>query len=306
METPEAFAPAAITNFFSIHDEGLSVTPPDLVHVGATGGGYMLSKGVRSRAEIVPEPEGKGVSVVVNGDAGYEARTTTSAIELLLESIHESGTRVRVYQEVEVPIGYGFGARAASALSGVLAVASTFGIRKSKSDLAFHAHAADILCRTGLGTVSVIYEYGGAGIMTRAGGPGMAEVRSIPVPKDLRIVTASLAPYEKSVILSSLKMKEKVNRLGDEALVRASDLTIESLMRAGEIFSESLGLESPEIRRLAKIARMRGAIGASQNMVGHAVHSLVFEENVAAVASALQDDPLSPRVDVYEFGSPAH
>jgi len=305
MESSQAFAPAAITNFFSIYDEGLSTSPPDLAHIGATGGGYMLSKGVRSRAEIASGPGGKGVSVVVNGDAGYEARTTTRAIELLLESMHESDTRISVYQEVEVPIGYGFGASAASALSGVLAVASALGIGKSKSDLAFFAHAADILCRTGLGTVSVIYDYGGAGIMTKAGGPGIAEIRSIPVPRDLRIVTASLAPYEKIVILSSLKMKEKVNRLGDEALVRASDLTIESLVRAGEIFSKSLGLETPDIRRLARIARMRGAIGASQNMVGHAVHALVFEENVSDVARALQDDRLSPRVGVYEFGSAA-
>jgi len=306
MRSPEAFAPAAITNFFSIHDEGLSASPPDLQHVGATGGGYMLSKGVRSSAEVVQGQRGKGVEVVVNGDASYEATTTKAAIELLLHSAGGADASVRVDQTVEVPIGYGFGASAASALSGVVAVASALGIRESKTDLAFHAHAADILCRTGLGTVSVIYEHGGAGIMTRAGGPGIAEVRSVSVPRDLRIVTASLAPYEKSIILSSSKMKEKVNRLGDDALARASDLTLESLVRAGEVFSESLGVETPEVRHLAKIARMKGAIGASQNMVGHAVHALVFEEDAASVARALQEDRLSPRVDVYEFGPPAH
>jgi pantoate kinase len=305
MGSPEAFAPAAISNFFTIRDDGLLASPPDLAHSGATGGGYMLSKGVRSTAELVEGSSGRGVAVVVNGDPDYEARTTKRAIEFLLRSAERADDFVRVDQTVEVPIGYGFGASAASALSGVIAVASLLGIEQSKAALAFHAHAADILCRTGLGTVSVIYEHGGAGIITKAGGPGIAEVRSVPVPRDVRIVTASLAPYEKSIILSSASMKERVNRLGEDALALASDLTIESLVRAGEVFSESLGLESPEVRHLEKVAREGGAIGASQNMVGHAVHALVREEDVAAVARALMQDRLSPRVDVYDFGSAA-
>ncbi|MDA4122300.1 MAG: hypothetical protein OK456_03865 [Thaumarchaeota archaeon] len=300
----EAFAPAAISNFFTIHDAGLSLDPPDLAHVGATGGGYMLSKGVRSRAQRGRSLNGS-ISVVVNGDPKYDARTTRRAIELLLAVTKREYPGVEVAQTVEVPIGEGFGASAASALSGVMAVASFLQIQKPIVELAFYAHSADILCRTGLGTVSVIYNRGGAGVITSAGGPGIAEVKNVPVPRGLRVVTASLAPYDKALVLSSPSMKEKVNRLGDEALARASDYTIEGLVKAGEVFSESLGLESPAVRHLVRLAREHGAMGASQNMVGHAIHALVFEEDVPSVAGALERDSLSPRVAVYDFGSAA-
>jgi pantoate kinase len=301
-----AFAPAAITNFFSIHDEGLSRTPPDLMKVGATGGGYMLSKGVNSRAELLPEAGRQKISIVVNGDESYDARTTRKAVELLLRSAKDSRTSLRIEQTVEVPIGYGFGASAASALSGVFAAASVLELRRAKSELAFYAHSADILCRTGLGTVSAIYDHGGAGIMTRPGGPGVAVIENIVIPRGLRIVTASLAPYEKSIILSESTAKSRVNALGEDALIRASDMSMESLVRAGEVFTEGLAVATPEVMHLAKVAKEHGAMGASQNMVGQAVHALVFDEDVRSVSAALSEDGLSPIVAVYDFGSSAH
>jgi len=298
---PEAFAPAAISNFFAIHDQGTFGTS-DFKQVGATGGGYMLSRGVRSEAKLLEGPA--GVQITVNGDPHYEARTTAKAIELMLKAVDEREKHIGVIQTMEVPIGYGFGASAASALSGVKAVARLLELDLKPEQVAYHAHAADIICRTGLGTVSVIYRYGGAGIITKPGAPGVAKVHEVLVPADVRIVTASLSPYHKTVLLSSPGMKQKVNRLGHEALERASDLTLESLVRAGEVFSESLGLESIELGRLARVAREKGAIGASQNMVGNALHAVVMENEVQGVARALQADFSSPDVDVFEFWRP--
>lgn len=291
----ESFAPAAISNFFSVHDRD----SPELSRVGATGGGYILSKGVRSEADVTRK--GEGVRITVNGDPHYDAKTTARAVALLLSATGQSQQGIALNQAVEVPIGYGFGASAASALSGVRAVASALELRLDPARLAYFAHAADILCRTGLGTVSVIYRFGGAGIITRPGGPGLAEVMRVRVPRGIRIVTAALAPYRKAILLSSPEMKRKVNRLGDAALVTASDLTLESLVKAGELFSRGLGLESPQVRHLAELARENGAIGSSQNMVGHAVHALVWAEDAARVASALKGDPLAPLVEVYEL-----
>lgn len=297
----ESAAPAAISNFFSIHDEGLSLSPPDLVHVGATGGGYMLSRGVRSSARLLDSKGAAKIQIVVNGDPNYDAATTRKAVELLLDDADLRESSMRLEQTVEVPISHGFGASAASALSGVRAAALALDLRMEDAKLAYYAHAADILCRTGLGTVSVIYRYGGAGIITKPGAPGVAEVRPVAVPRGIRVVTASLEPYKKSVILSSPEMKARVNRLGDEALASASDLRLESLVRAAESFSERLGLESPEVKRLRRVARGAGALGASQNMVGHAIHALVWEESVERVVRALREDGSSPRVEVFEL-----
>ena len=51
--------------------------------------------------------------------------------------------------------------------------------------------------------------------------------------------------------------------------------------------------------RLAETARSAGAVGASQNMVGEAVHSLVWDEEVERVASALRAQEPSAEIGVY-------
>ena len=302
----EAFAPAAISNFFTISGPALSRLSPDsdLHSVGALGGGFMLSKGVRTRVTVRRAAGPPGVeSVTVDGDPGYDARTTRMAAEMLLKAAGVKDRSVSISQHMEVPVGQGFGASAAAGLSTVNAIAAALDLRMPPADVAYFAHAADILCRTGLGTVSVTYRYGGAGIIVKAGSPGVAEVRQVSVPSGVKIVTASLAPYTKTGLLSSREMKEKVNRLGVEALHRAEDLTIESLVKAGEFFAENLGLESEEVNRLIDTARSCGAIGASQNMVGHAIHALVWKEDEGRVVSALRSDATAPLVGTYSFGT---
>ncbi len=299
--TGRAFAPSAISNFFAIHYAGESAS--DLQNSGATGGGYMLSSGVLSSASVVRGARTPTLRVVMNRDPSYDATTTRMAVGLLLNAASERDCSVELEQSVGVPIGHGFGASAASALSAVMAVASALSLDLSPERVAYFAHAADILCRTGLGTVSVIYRYGGAGVIVKAGAPGVAEVLEVEVPHRVRIVTASLAPYEKGLILSSPEMTARVNRLGAEAIQVASDLTLGSLIRAGEVFSGGLGIESAQVVRLIKSAKSAGALGASQNMVGHAVHAIVWESDVDRVVRALASDDLSPEIGVYSLAT---
>ncbi len=290
----EAFAPAAITNFFAI-DYNSSPHP-----VGATGGGYILSKGTRTRATLV---EGSDEAVVsVNGDAKYSARTTRRAVELMLsESGHSKG--VRVDQSVDTPIGSGFGASAASSTSAVYAVSRVAGIRSTKEELALFAHRAEILEQTGLGTVSVVYDATGAGAITRSGVPGKAKFVTVRVPRNVRIVTAFLAPYDKKDALSSEQVSERINRLGSDALKSfLSDPSLDSLASEGERFSKNLGLESVEVKKLIGLAKSAGATHASQNMIGYAIHSLVASDNVGRVVASLKGYGSQVRVDTFEIG----
>lgn len=263
----------------------------------------MLSSGVLTDASVTRQGQKPGVSVTVNGDPSYGAATTSMAVRLLLASVGEKTASVELTQSVEVPISYGFGASAASALSGVLAVASAISPDLRPEEVAYFAHAADILCRTGLGTVSVIFRYHGAGLIVRAGAPGVAEVMQVGAPGDVRIVTASMASYGKGTILSSPEMNKKVNALAAESARLASDLTLEGLVRAGEHFTGGLGIASPRVVALSRAAKEAGAIGASQNMVGEAVHALVHEEDVGRVRSAMRSVEPGASLGVYGLAS---
>ncbi|HXW95902.1 MAG TPA: hypothetical protein VEJ19_09380 [Nitrososphaerales archaeon] len=290
-----AFSPGAITNFFEIN-----YNSP--VPTGATGGGYILSKGTTSSATVVLNG-GSELSTVVNGDASYDARTTRRAVELLLAG---SGKRAKVslIQNVQTPIGSGFGASAASATSAVYAVARAAGIRKAKAELAFFAHRAEIIEQTGLGTVSVIYDSVGAGAITVSGEPGSANFVPVRVPRRTKIVTAFVSPFDKKDVFSSGSVSRRVNRLGHESLLTfLSDPTLDTLASEGERFSAALGLESVEVKKLIKLAKSSGASYASQNMIGYSVHSLVEPGSAHRVARAMHDYSGEIRVDVFEVGS---
>ncbi|MBI3858849.1 MAG: hypothetical protein HY296_01205 [Thaumarchaeota archaeon] len=247
---------------------------------------------------------GGQVATVVNGDPNYKARTTRRAVGLLTDAARAEFGLLTLEQDVDVPIGSGFGASAASAISAVFAVAEVVGIRKSKRALALFAHKAEIIEQTGLGTVSVTYDATGAGAITKGGEPGVAEFVNVPFPEGSRIVTAYLAPYDKRDALSSEKICRRINRLGSQSLRRfLDDPSLDSLASEGERFSEGLGLESSEVKKLEAIAKKAGADHASQNMIGHSVHAVADEDSWLKVSAALSELGAPARIGVYRVGS---
>lgn len=291
-----AFAPAAITNFFEINYDS------SFLAVGATGGGYILSKGTRSLATFSKSSKPE-VLTTVNGDRSYNARTTRKAVELLLSVSGREQGAMRLDQTVETPIGSGFGASGASATSAVYAAAAAAGIGKRKRDLALFAHRAEIIEQTGLGTVSVVFNHSGAGAITVPGEPGDAKFTTVPVPKGTRIVTAFLAPYDKKDALSSERMSRRINQLGHRALEGfLSDPTLDNLANEGERFSAGLGLETPEVKKLIALAKSAGARHASQNMIGYSVHSITDSDRSERVARSMAGVSKEIRVDTFEVG----
>lgn len=210
---------------------------------------------------------------------------------------------IRLDQFVETPIGSGFGASAAGAVSAVYAVAAATNIKATKSELALFAHRAEIIESTGLGTVSVIYDSSGAGAISVPGEPGFAEFIDVEVPEDTRIVTGYLAPFDKKDALSSKAVSEKINRLGREALMTfLADPTLDTLAREGERFSRNLGFESPEVKKMIGAAKASGASYSSQNMIGYSVHALADSDASGRVAKSLRDLSTSIRVDTFKIG----
>ena len=293
----EAFAPAAITNFFAIQSDS-SGTP-----VGATGGGFILSRGVVTTANFAPEGETRLVTSV-NGDRRYDARTTRRAVQLLLGRPNRRLGVITLDQTVDTPIGSGFGASGASATSAVYATAAAIGIRGPKEELALFAHRAEIIEQTGLGTVSVVFDAVGAGAIVSPGEPGEAKFVNVKAPRDIRLVTAYIAPFDKKDALTSKPIGRKITMLGREALQAfLTDPTFDTLVAEGERFSRRLGLESPEVKKLISVAKSAGAIGASQNMMGYSVHSVVHTDSAAKVVDALSGVSRELRVDSFEIGA---
>ena len=64
---------------------------------------------------------------------------------------------------------------------------------------------------------------------------------------------------------------------------------MENFLECCWAFSEKAGFTTENVRRLVKLAKKAGAVGAAQNMLGEAVHAVVTQENVQAVAEAFKE-----------------
>ena len=240
---------------------------------------------------------------MVDGDPRYRARTTKKALALLCSDHGWPRGTLVLEQSMGVPVGCGFGASAAAAISAVYAAAAAMGLKLAKRQLAYYAHVADIVEQTGLGTVSVTYDGIGAGAITRAGAPGISKFLNVEYPSGTRIVTASLASFKKSDAIAREDTVKRINNLGDRALRKVvASPTLETLASEGERFSEGLGLMTAEVRDLAKLAKASGASYASQNMIGYAVHAVTTAAKAGAVAAALRDSSPKSLVEVFEIG----
>jgi len=279
MREETAFSPAGISSFFEIRDkrpDGRSFKDP--ARVGARGGGVVTSRGIVTRIRLRPAAKSR-VSVRINGRAAPEAKTSLSTISDLLRFALRK-YEVMVEHRVHVPIGAGYGASAAGALSAALAFSEAADLGLSMNQLGTVVHLAEIANGTGLGTVGPLLT-GGFVITKKSGGPGIAVIDRLSISPRVKVVTACFGPISTRRVLRSRSLREKVNALGNStfrSIVR--DPRPRTFMRASRAFAYGLGLMTARTGQLIELMERSGAVGATQNMLGQAAHA-VAEEDIA-------------------------
>ena len=296
MHEVSAFSPAGISSFFEIRDKRPDGRPfKDPSYAGARGGGLVISKGVLTRVRLRHANRSR-VSVRINKRVANEARTTISAISRLLQISGEK-YEVMIEHDVQVPIGAGYGASAAGSLSAALAFSEGANLGMSVNEVGRIVHGAEITNGTGLGTVGPILT-GGFVVTRKSGGPGIAVIDRLQVSPRLKAVSACIGPISTKKALQSNDLRKKVNELGREtfqSIVR--DFRPPNFMSASKRFAYGLGLMSPQTVRLIDVMEAAGAIGATQNMLGQAVHAIADEDQASSVLAAVKKH--FPRVQVF-------
>jgi pantoate kinase len=90
-------------------------------------------------------------------------------------------------------------------------------------------------------------------------------------------------------ILSSSERKKQINGYGNEALQAIlAKPTVENFLDSCWVFAQKAGFVTDGVRQLAQSAKAAGAVGAAQNMIGHAVHAVVPRKDAGAVAEAFK------------------
>ena len=249
-----AFAPAHISGIFIIDIK------KDSIHSGSMGAGICLEDGA-----ITTVRPAKETTIKINGDV-CGASTSLSTIKLLTKN------PVIVETTLSVPIGAGFGASAAGALSTALAVNKALCLNATFNDLAKAAHIAEVKNRTGLGDVAGM-TCGGIDIRKHAGIPPIGSIDRIPCGDEIISWVCFGEISTKSVLSDDIK-KKSINKAGK---MRLKELlkkpTIDNFFMQSCAFAKEIDLMSPQVRDAIEAAEASGGL-TSQAMLGNTVFAI--------------------------------
>lgn len=264
-----AFAPGHITGFFEIHDD------PDPRRKGSTGCGIVIDGGI----DAVVTAEVAESEVILDG-VPVRAETTRSLIEQLVD------LPVRVECISSIPIGCGFGASAAGALSTAYALNDALSLGLTSNELVEAVHIAEVNNGSGMGDVEGQY-FGGVPIRRSPGCPPYGVLDRVPSPS-FEVHCVVLGELSTGCVLSDPGIMKELNSAGRSAL---SDLlsrpTVPNFMELSKKFTLRCGLASERVLDAIEAVDSAGGM-ASQAMLGETVFACSGEglkEDVLKVLS---------------------
>lgn len=249
-----AFAPAHITGFFEIHEN------KDLRRKGSTGCGIVLNEGV----ETTVKPYGTGERNVVTLNGSETEATTTHTVVKMLTDIP-----IMVESVTDVPVGCGFGASGAGALSTAYALNQALSLDLTANQLAETAHIAEVTNRSGLGDVTA-QSHGGIVIRTHPGAPGYGKVDRISAG-EYKFFCIVLGEIPTKSVLEDRHMFKQINSAGRLALKELlKKPSLENFMELSRDFAVDSGLLSSRALDVIEAVKAAGGM-ASQAMLGDTV-----------------------------------
>lgn len=252
------FVPGHITGFFNIENHEVSLKN------GSCGAGFLLSRGVKTT--ISPADR-----LTIDVNKGDE-----TVIEEVL-NILEVESEFKITQDIQLPIGAGFGTSAASALSLTLAINEFLDLGYSMDLCGQIAHMAEINLGGGLG--DVIAQTGkGLVLRTKPGAPGIGEIKSFR--QDVFIAYKTFGPIKNEDIISDSHHREVISQSGLKYLeLFEKESTLDNFLSFSNKFAHETNLMTEEVENLINYFNSSSDIlGSSMAMLGNTVFAFAYDE----------------------------
>ncbi|MEN2974707.1 MAG: hypothetical protein ABDH32_03905 [Candidatus Caldarchaeales archaeon] len=296
-----AYFPSALSSIFSPKIRpAISNIDVKLDRIGARGGGFSLAKGVETWVKIYPE-EADGIDVVVN----ESIRDFPPSIEAAEEMKRRYGIRgrIEIRHRIHVPISTGFGSSASSAAGVILALSNLIGRGITLNEVVRITHEVELRCRTGLNSEAGLVS-GGLVLVLREGSPPRSMVDSIPLPSNVKLVALVSQPIETPKSLIELSKLEHIEEVGDKYLAMILKRpTVENFLKYSREFAYESGFASNNIEEFFKVFERLPVVGYAQNMLGEAVHALVYDKDLEYVLRELKETFPDKKLIVSEINS---
>lgn len=254
------FVPGHITGFFNIENHESKLKN------GSCGVGFLLDNGVKTTIK-----DSDSFTVDINqGDS--------TVIDEVLDILNIE-TDFKITQDIQLPIGAGFGTSAASALSLTLALNEYLDLNYSLELCGQIAHMAEINLGGGLG--DVIAQTGhGLVLRTKPGAPGIGEIVSFD--EDIYIAYKTFSPIDTASIIQDDNYKKIISEVGLKYLEDfEKDSSLTNFLSFSNKFSRETNLMTDEVKSLVDYFNSRDDIlGSSMAMLGNTVFAFAYDGSV--------------------------
>ncbi|TXT63563.1 MAG: Pantoate kinase [Promethearchaeota archaeon] len=286
--------PHRITGFFEILDtkNGIKLENPE--KIGSRGAGFTLS--AMGTTKIISERIGKknrdpsSCEIYINGSQVNKEAETTYYIFDYLKSFLPKPYFIKIVHNFDLPVGCGYGASGSGALGTIYGLNHLFGLKLSDFECGRIAHIAEVINKTGLGTVCGQLS-AGLGIVAAPGYPCKYEY--IKFPKNIHVICTSFGEISTKEFLSNQSLHAIVNEPGREALRKLKiDPDIKNFMRLSWNFVKETKileiLHLFKIRDLLEDLNKKQIIGASLNQLGKSIFAICKKKRVDEIKEILE------------------
>ena len=253
------FVPGHITGFFTIENHEIKLKN------GSCGAGFLLSQGVKTTIadsnELIIDVN-QGDCTVINEVLG----------------ILEITPDFKIAQDIQLPIGAGFGTSAASAFSLALAINEFLDLGYTKDLCGQIAHMVEVNLGGGLG--DVIAQTGhGLVLRTLPGAPGVGEIKSFE--HDVSIAWKTFGGIDTSSIIRDSHHNQVISDAGLKYLEYFEEKpSLRNFLDFSNKFSHETKLMSNEVKSLADYFNSSDDIlGSSMAMLGNTVFAFASDES---------------------------
>lgn len=269
--------PHRISGFFEIVDEfdGMKISDPE--RIGSRGAGFNLNSfGITEiRLEEVNDSGNLNHEIYINKELLNERAETSYYILKYCLKLNKGldGHKIKIFHDFDLPVGCGFGASGSGALGCVYGLNYILNLNLQLSDLGRIAHIAEVINRTGLGTVCGQLG-GGLSILLEPGYPCSYE--KIKPPNDLIVICGSFGTIHTKSILNDPKLNVMIKNAGRKALSNLlKNPNLKNFTKLSYKFVKESRilkiLNLSEIEELLYDLNKLNIIGASMNQLGRSV-----------------------------------
>ncbi len=268
--------PHRISGFFEIVDKknGNQINNP--VQIGSRGAGFNVSGKGRTDLSFENLEKGKEscCTIYINDEKFDKKAETTCFIFDYIKKLIKDPVKVKIEHFFDLPVGCGYGASGSGALGTIFGLNKLFNLNLDDLENGKIAHIAEVVKKTGLGTVCG--QLGrGLCILKEPGYPCTYE--RLKSPNDLLVICGSFGKIKTKSILSDASLSSKIKRAGKIALNKLMlEPNYRNFIKVSFQFveeSEILNiLHLDRIRELLNDLHKLDIIGASMNQLGQSVY----------------------------------